>query len=54
MVHVVALERSHVLTAKKQGGYKQNGLRDADEKYILDQRYMVWGQKYEQRATWML
>ena len=43
-----------VLAAKRQGGCKQNCLRDVDEKYILDQRYMAWGQKYEQRATWML
>ena len=36
-----------VLAAKMQGGCKQNCLRNVNEKYILDQRYMAWGQKYE-------
>jgi hypothetical protein len=29
-----------VVTAKTKGGWKRNCLRDVDEKYILDQRYM--------------
>jgi hypothetical protein len=43
-----------VVAAKTKGGCKHNCLRDVDEKYILDQRYMACGQKYEQRATWIL
>ena len=31
------------------------GVRIQDRvKYILDQRYMAWGQKYEVRATWIM
>jgi hypothetical protein len=29
--------------SKDEGGCKHNCLRDVDEKYILDQRYMAWG-----------
>jgi hypothetical protein len=43
-----------MVAAKTKGGCKHNCLRDVDEKYVLDQRYMVWGQKYEQQATWIL
>ena len=43
-----------VVAAKTKGRCKYNCLRDVDEKYILDQRYMAWGQKYEQRASWIL
>jgi hypothetical protein len=32
-----------VVAAKTKGGCKRNCLRDVDEKYILDQRYMAWG-----------
>ena len=37
-----------VVAAKMKGGCKRNCLRDVDEKYILNQRYMAWRQKYEQ------
>jgi hypothetical protein len=40
-----------VVAAKTKRGCKCNCLRDVDEKYILDQRYMAWGQKYEQQTT---
>jgi hypothetical protein len=43
-----------VVEAKKRGGCIRNCLRDVDERYILDQRYMAWGQKYELRATWIM
>jgi hypothetical protein len=43
-----------VVATKTEGGCKHKCLRDVDEKYILDQRYMAWGQKYEQRASWIL
>jgi hypothetical protein len=43
-----------VVAAKTKGRCKHNCLRDVDEKFILDQWYMAWGQKYEQRATWIL
>ena len=43
-----------VVAAKTKGGCKHKCLKDVDEKYILDQRYMAWGQKYEQRASWIL
>jgi hypothetical protein len=43
-----------VRSAKQRGGCKRNCLRDIDEKYILEQRYMAWAQKYEVRATWIL
>jgi hypothetical protein len=42
-----------VVAAKTKGGCKHNYLRDVDEKYILDERYMAWGQKYKQRETWI-
>ena len=45
----------HSIVARKtKGGCKHNCLRDVDERYILDQRYMAWGQNYEQCATWIL
>jgi hypothetical protein len=43
-----------VLEAKARGGYLRNCLREVDERYILDQRYMAWAQKYEVRATWII
>ena len=43
-----------VIRAKEKGACKHNCLRDVDPKYILDQRYMAWGQKYEARATWIM
>jgi hypothetical protein len=43
-----------VRSAKQRGGCKRNCLRDVNEKYILEQRYMAWAQKYEVRATWIL
>jgi hypothetical protein len=43
-----------MVAAQTKGGCKCNCLRDVDEKYILDQRYMAWGQKYEQQAMWIL
>ena len=43
-----------VLEEKVRGGYLQNCLREVDERYILDQRYMAWGQKYEVRAMWIM
>jgi hypothetical protein len=33
----------NVVATKTKGGCKHNCLRDVDEKYILDQRYMAWG-----------
>jgi hypothetical protein len=33
----------NVVAAKTKEGCKHNCLRDVDEKYILDQRYMAWG-----------
>jgi hypothetical protein len=47
------LKLESVVVAKTKGGSKHNCLRDVDEKYILDQRYMAWGQKYEQRTMWI-
>jgi hypothetical protein len=43
-----------VVATKTKGECKRNCLRDVDEKYILDQWYMAWGQKYEQQAMWIL
>jgi hypothetical protein len=43
-----------VVEAKRRGGCVRNCLRDVDERYILDQRYMAWGQKYELRAMWIM
>jgi hypothetical protein len=40
-----------VVEAKVRGGCLRNCLREVGERYILDQRYMAWGQKYEVRAT---
>ena len=36
-----------VLEAKARGDCLQNCLRKVDERYILDQQYMAWEQKYE-------
>lgn len=44
------VELDSVVATKMKGGCKHNCLRDVDERYILDQRYMAWGQKYEQQA----
>jgi hypothetical protein len=43
-----------VLEAKARGGCLWNCLREVGERYILDQRYMAWAQKYEVRATWIM
>jgi hypothetical protein len=43
-----------VLEARARGGCLQNCLREVGERYILDQRYMAWAQKYEVRATWIM
>jgi hypothetical protein len=40
-----------MVAAKTKEGCKCNCLRVVDERYILDQQYMAWRQKYEQRAT---
>jgi hypothetical protein len=42
------------LEAKARGGCLRNCLREGGERYILDQRYMAWAQKYEVRATWIM
>jgi hypothetical protein len=47
------IKLDNAMAAKAKGGCKHNCLRDVDEKYILDQRYMAWGQKYKQRGTWI-
>ena len=39
-----------VLEAKAKGGCLRNCLKEVDERYILDQRYMAWGQKHEVRV----
>jgi hypothetical protein len=44
----------NVLEAKARGGYLRNCLREVGKRYILNQRYMAWAQKYEVRATWIL
>jgi hypothetical protein len=44
----------NVLEAKVQGGCLRNCLKKVGERYILDQRYMAWVQKYEVRATWIM
>lgn len=43
-----------VIVAKSEGACKKNCLKGIDEKYILNQRYMAWGQKYKCRSTWIL
>jgi hypothetical protein len=43
-----------VLEAKARGGCLRNCLREVGERYILDQWYMAWGQKYEVWATWIM
>jgi hypothetical protein len=43
-----------VLEAKARGGCLWNCLREVGERYILDQRYMAWGQQYEVRAMWIM
>lgn len=43
-----------VLLVKSKGACKRNCLREIEEKHILNQRYMAWGQKYELRSTWIL
>jgi hypothetical protein len=43
-----------VLEAKVRGGCLWNCLREVGKRYILDQRYMAWAQKYEVRATWIM
>jgi hypothetical protein len=44
----------NVLEAKARGGCLRNCLKEVGERYILDQRYMAWAQKYEVRATWII
>jgi hypothetical protein len=43
-----------VLEAKTRGGCLRNCLKEVGERYILDQRYMAWAQKYEVRAMWIM
>jgi hypothetical protein len=43
-----------VLEAKVRSGCLRNCLREVGERYILDQWYMAWAQKYEVRATWIM
>jgi hypothetical protein len=43
-----------VFEAKARGGCLRNCLREVGERYILDQRYMAWAQKYEVHATWIM
>jgi hypothetical protein len=43
-----------VSEAKARGGCLRNCLRELDERYISDQRYMATGQQYEVRATWIM
>jgi hypothetical protein len=43
-----------MLEAKARGGCLRNCLRAVGERYILDQRYMAWAQKYEVRVTWIM
>jgi hypothetical protein len=43
-----------VLEAKVRGGCLRNCLREVGKRYILDQRYLAWAQKYEVRATWIM
>ena len=48
------IKLNNVLEAKARGGCLRNCLKEVDERHILDQRYMAWGQKYEVRATWIM
>jgi hypothetical protein len=48
----VKLDR--VFEAKARGGCLRNCLREVGKRYILDQQYMAWAQKYEVRATWIM
>jgi hypothetical protein len=43
-----------VLEAKARGDYLRNCLKEVGERYILDQRYMAWAQKYEVRVMWII
>jgi hypothetical protein len=43
-----------VFEAKARDSCLRNCLREVGERYILDQRYMAWAQKYEVRATWIM
>jgi hypothetical protein len=43
-----------ILEAKAKGSCLRNCLREVGERYILDQRYMAWIQKYEVQATWII
>jgi hypothetical protein len=36
-----------MLEAKARGDCLRNCFREVGERYILDQRYMAWAQKYE-------
>ena len=42
-----------VLRVVSSGACKQNCLHNINPKYILEQQYMAWTQKYEARATWI-
>jgi hypothetical protein len=44
----------NVLEAKARAGCLWNCLREVGKRYILDQRYMAWTQKYEVRVTWIM
>ena len=48
------IKLDNVLEAKARGGCLQNCLREVGERYILDQRYMAWRQKYEVQAIWIM
>jgi hypothetical protein len=43
-----------MVEAKVRGGCLRNCLKEVGKRYILDQRYMAWAQKYEVRATWIM
>jgi hypothetical protein len=44
----------NVLEAKARDSCLRNCLRKVGERFILDQRYMAWVQKYEVRETWIM
>jgi hypothetical protein len=44
----------NVFETKTRGGFLWNCLREVGKRYILDQWYMAWAQKYEVRAMWIM
>jgi hypothetical protein len=48
------LKLNSILEAKNRGSCLRKCLREVGERYILDQWYMAWAQKYEVRATWII